>query len=601
MKLPYIKVEYREEDTGAPGKMSPALIVGFGLHWTWVYLFMFNGQYLLFPEAPSMQVLLSASSGLIHAAALLLYALFLNQARRLFGTPQLIRRNRLIAASLVGVATLLCLGGNMAGTGSLAPPLFLLAGATSGVGSAMLLMSFGVSFSVCDLPTIALCTALSVVVSALVFAVAISLGALAMPLGVLLCFALPFLELLCLNKCSTDLVDKLEFSYLTMPVRTASFAGHIGVPSLVFGLLLGVLRSCALTGPLNDLFQTGMAAANAFSSSIFAASLFTCLALVGALLTLRKSRYFSFRVLVPIIGVLLSMLCTTLGDDPFFRCFALFASYFMLEASLWVMYSDLAQTYRVSAFTTFGFGHGLLSTGSLAGFLALQPGGLLECVPNNPTAMVIVGLVTLTLGVAVLPNGAEWRSTLIRGRFCPSFMVDTDIDAIMRGETLVDEEVATLSEAPAAEGGAAGDAAGGPDEGGADAVPEAPAASGVASAPAPAVGSSAAGAPLAAASALAPAVSAASTVSPDAASESPEQRAGRFKRKCAAVADTFLLSRKETEVLFLLAKGRNSAAIQEALYISAGTANTHMRHIYRKLDVHSQHELINLVESMEVE
>ena len=83
--------------------------------------------------------------------------------------------------------------------------------------------------------------------------------------------------------------------------------------------------------------------------------------------------------------------------------------------------------------------------------------------------------------------------------------------------------------------------------------------------------------------------------------ESPEQKAGRFKRKCAAVADTFLLSRKETEVLFLLAKGRNSAAIQVALYISAGTANTHMRHIYRKLDVHSQHELIDLVESMVVD
>ena len=45
----------------------------------------------------------------------------------------------------------------------------------------------------------------------------------------------------------------------------------------------------------------------------------------------------------------------------------------------------------------------------------------------------------------------------------------------------------------------------------------------------------------------------------------------------------------------------DSAAIQEALYISAGTANTHMRHIYRKLDVHSQHELIDLVESMVVD
>ena len=53
MKLPYIKVEveYREEETGAPGKVSPALIVGFGLHWAWVYLFMFNGQYILFTEA----------------------------------------------------------------------------------------------------------------------------------------------------------------------------------------------------------------------------------------------------------------------------------------------------------------------------------------------------------------------------------------------------------------------------------------------------------------------------------------------------------------------------------------------------------------------
>ena len=111
-----------------------------------------------------------------------------------------------------------------------------------------------------------------------------------------------------------------------------------------------------------------------------------------------------------------------------------------------------------------------------------------------------------------------------------------------------------------------------------------------------------------------------------AAQESPEQKAGRFKRKCAAVADTFLLSPmeeadaatdfekagtriarrcrlspREIEVLFLLAKGRNSAAIQEALYISVGTANTHMRHIYRKLDVHSQHELIDLVESMVVD
>jgi DNA-binding CsgD family transcriptional regulator len=82
--------------------------------------------------------------------------------------------------------------------------------------------------------------------------------------------------------------------------------------------------------------------------------------------------------------------------------------------------------------------------------------------------------------------------------------------------------------------------------------------------------------------------------------EAEIRQRGRFKRKCMVVANTYLLSRKETEVLFLLAKGRNAAAIQEILYIAAGTANTHMRHIYRKLDVHSQQELIELVESTEI-
>lgn len=418
MKLPYIKVEveYREEETGAPGKVSPALIVGFGLHWAWVYLFMFNGQYILFPEADSMQLLLSATSGVFHAVALLLYAVFLKQARQLFDTPAHIRRNRAIAAFLVACATLLCMAGNMVSVGPLAAALFVLAGVASGVGSAMLLMSFGVSFSVCDLPTIALCAALSMVVSALAFALTLVVSAAFVPAGALLCLALPFLELLCLNKCSADLVDKLEFSFMTMPVRTASFVGRLGVPSVVFGVLLGILRCCALTGPLLDLLLAAGGAESAFSFSVFAASLFACAALIMAMLTLRKSRNFAFRVLVPLIAVLLVTLCTPYGADGTFRRFALFGSYFMLEACLWVMYADIAQSYRVSAFTTFGFGHGLLSAGSLAGFLMLQPGGLLEAASTEPMMLALVGLIALTLGVATLPNGAEMRSTLIRGR-----------------------------------------------------------------------------------------------------------------------------------------------------------------------------------------
>lgn len=582
MKLPYIKVEYREEETEAPGKMSPALIVGFGLHWAWVYLLMFNGQIILFPQAASMQALLAVTSGAAMALTLLLYALCLKQARALFATPFAIRRNRFGAAVLMVATVVLCLVGN--GLPAAAAPCFAVAGVASGVGTAVLLMSFGVSFSVCDLPTIALCTALSVPVSAIVLTGSLMVAAVVAPVGAVVCLALPFLELLCLNRCSADLVDKLEFAYLTMPVKMGTFAALVGIPSVVFGLLLGVLRTCALaTLPIG--YEPRL-----FAGALFAASLATCAALILAMLTLRKSRNFAFRMLIPLMAALLGLLATPAGADDFFRAFALLGSYFMLESCLWMMYADIAQNYRVSAFTTFGFGHGLLSVGSLAGFLLIQPGEVLGFVPGDGSALAVLALVILPLGFSVLPNGAEMRSSLARGRFCPSFAHETDIEDFMRDLPAPTADDAVVA-VPVEEG----------DEGvtvsGQAVVAETPAPSAV-----DAPGTTPATAPV-----PQPAPAPASpTPEPPApptlpAAETPAQTAGRFKRKCAAVADTFLLSRKETEVLFLLAKGRNSAAIQENLYISAGTANTHMRHIYRKLDVHSQHELIDLVESMDVD
>ena len=76
---------------------------------------------------------------------------------------------------------------------------------------------------------------------------------------------------------------------------------------------------------------------------------------------------------------------------------------------------------------------------------------------------------------------------------------------------------------------------------------------------------------------------------------------GRFMRRCDTVAQTFLLSARETEVLYLLAKGRSMNHIMEELVISEGTAKTHINHVYKKLNVHSRHELLDLIESIEVE
>ena len=69
-----------------------------------------------------------------------------------------------------------------------------------------------------------------------------------------------------------------------------------------------------------------------------------------------------------------------------------------------------------------------------------------------------------------------------------------------------------------------------------------------------------------------------------------------FETACAAVAEKHRLTARETEVFELLARGRTSPVIQEKLVLSHNTVKTHVRHIYAKLDVHSQQELINMVE-----
>ena len=51
----------------------------------------------------------------------------------------------------------------------------------------------------------------------------------------------------------------------------------------------------------------------------------------------------------------------------------------------------------------------------------------------------------------------------------------------------------------------------------------------------------------------------------------------------------------------LLAKGRGTAYIQDKLCISKSTAKTHISHIYRKLDIHTHQDLIDLVEEERVE
>lgn len=61
------------------------------------------------------------------------------------------------------------------------------------------------------------------------------------------------------------------------------------------------------------------------------------------------------------------------------------------------------------------------------------------------------------------------------------------------------------------------------------------------------------------------------------------------------IARAYRLTRREGEILELLAQGMTAAAIAEELVVSTSTAKTHMRNIYQKLGIHTQSELLLLV------
>ena len=72
--------------------------------------------------------------------------------------------------------------------------------------------------------------------------------------------------------------------------------------------------------------------------------------------------------------------------------------------------------------------------------------------------------------------------------------------------------------------------------------------------------------------------------------------APRFKRSLKKLAEMRGLSPRETEVLELLAKGRNCSFVSAQLVISEETAKTHIKRIYRKFGVHSQQALLDMIE-----
>lgn len=610
MRLPHVTIEYREEESVGVGKISIPLIIGLGLHWAWVFSAMFSASELFSFRFSGMSQVMFITSMAVMALTLVCYTVFMKQIRPLFRTRKDRRRVRLIAA-VCASAGLLCVAlGALFGGVAMCVACCVIGGIATGVGSAALLMSYGVSFSVCDTAAAAMQFALSCIVTCVAYALVMVANAYAHPLGVALCVATPLAELVCLNVSSAQLVDRTEFVTTTMPIFVGRFTWRVAPSALAFGFLFGFLGMHAFRG-VSELAID----ASSFVWSVVAAGVITCCLIVCVMLTMRQRANYAFRTLNPVIALVITLITYLIssGITTVVHCLFL-VSYMLVEACLWISYTDMSQKFRISPFHVYGMGRGLVGLGAVIAAALMTPASPLFESLTSIDAILPVALVLLVFGSSTYPRDAEVVDVLKRGTCCPAFFDPFDannksLHAMAEGQAEAAQHSAEADQAadaevqkPGAESVAA-DAAvlaaetsagsGGQEVPDGDAVQSAEAAG---SAPISDESAPVADATPEPASAGAEDVSEQQT-----AEEQEEERIGRYKRRCLALANMCLLSRRETEVLFLLAKGYNTKMIQEQLFISAGTANTHMRHVYRKLDVHSQQDLIRMVDSMEVE
>ena len=66
---------------------------------------------------------------------------------------------------------------------------------------------------------------------------------------------------------------------------------------------------------------------------------------------------------------------------------------------------------------------------------------------------------------------------------------------------------------------------------------------------------------------------------------------------CKQLAEQHRLTKREQQVFELLAQGRSTTDVATALDVSENTAKTHIKRLYKKLDVHSKQDIIDLVRS----
>ena len=588
-QVPRVTINIDFKEGTSFGELS-IISLGYGLHQAWIYSSMFD-KGGIFGTGGLQAGPFNDQLSLAYFVSILVYGLLLLIAsildtrlvRFLHATPTLV-----VSALLGAAGTLLLLvpGGSFLD----AEVLQLASGVLTGAGSSALLLAWGIAFSRRDSASIIINGALSIAIGFSVYGLV--LHQIPFPWGGAASALIPFAEvalLLVLRRHVSLDFDNRQLIFQPLPFNHARFALRFGLPVFFLGVALGIMRQTSIETILPGSAFDDQALLFVTACAATALIMVTLLALGG------DERWHTFfRPLIPFIAVTAVFIPFTAGGASFWGTSVVLVGYMSFEALMWIFFAELSQRFRLSPIFVFGLGRGTMALAALGGStLPLFTGALGTPTGLGEMGTVLVVLVTMMVAYALLPDEREMASIVtVDPKVAaavqslprtPLIVVNENRPDSTRAEDSASDTQPVASEEPADEHDE--------DEG----VDEKPATL----EPAPAPSAAPTPSPARQAMDFSRSIFADEAGAMPPAEDTPAAR-GRFRQRCEIVANTYLLSRRESEVMYYLARGYKSSHIQQQLYISEGTAKTHIRHIYRKLNIHSQQDLIHLIDGVEL-
>lgn len=72
----------------------------------------------------------------------------------------------------------------------------------------------------------------------------------------------------------------------------------------------------------------------------------------------------------------------------------------------------------------------------------------------------------------------------------------------------------------------------------------------------------------------------------------------KFNRTSSLLKSVNILTKRETQILYLISEGFRTAQVAEQLFISASTVSTHRKHMIRKLNAKSTAHLVGIAKNI---